>query len=317
MSHELEFVDGQACIAYAGEVPWHGLGHKVSNDLTPAQMAEAAQVNWTVGTVPLFADINGKQVDTGHAALVRESDSKVLDVITNDWHPTQNSEAFEFFNDFVAAGEMSMEVAGSLKGGTIVWALAKTNEAFELFGGRDVVESYLLFTNPHQYGRSIDIRTTMTRVVCNNTITAALQGNSKNVVKVSHRRKFDGDEVKQTLGVANDRLLQYKEIAKYLSERRYTGEDIVEYFTRIFPLPDTSEKEMSKNANLAIEKYMTEQPGAELGEGTWWQAFNAVTYLTNHVIGRSNDARLQSTWYGANSSLNNSALKLAAEYASA
>ena len=35
MAHELEIVDGQAQMAYAGEVPWHGLGVPVSNDLSP------------------------------------------------------------------------------------------------------------------------------------------------------------------------------------------------------------------------------------------------------------------------------------------
>ena len=38
MSHELEIIDGNAAMAYAGNVPWHGLGKKVSNDLTPLQM---------------------------------------------------------------------------------------------------------------------------------------------------------------------------------------------------------------------------------------------------------------------------------------
>jgi len=32
-------------MAYAGEVPWHGLGEKVSNDLTPVQMMDKAGLN--------------------------------------------------------------------------------------------------------------------------------------------------------------------------------------------------------------------------------------------------------------------------------
>jgi hypothetical protein len=35
MAHELEMVNGKVCFAYAGEVPWHGLGVKVPADLTP------------------------------------------------------------------------------------------------------------------------------------------------------------------------------------------------------------------------------------------------------------------------------------------
>ena len=34
MAHQVE------TMAYAGEVPWHGLGVEVSNDLTPLQMMQ-------------------------------------------------------------------------------------------------------------------------------------------------------------------------------------------------------------------------------------------------------------------------------------
>ena len=314
MAHELEFVNGQACIAYAGQVPWHGLGVQVSNDLTPVQMLEAAGLDWRVNPIELFAEVGDEKLKTGHAALVRDSDNKVLDVITDDWHPTQNIEAFEFFNDFVAAGEMEMHTAGSLRGGKIVWALAKTNESFELFKGKDVIDSYLHFTNSHQYGKSIDVRSTSIRVVCANTLTASLSQKSKNMVKVSHRRKFDADEVKLALGISKQRLNQYKEVAEYLSKTRYKNEDIVDYFKRVFPLSDTSEKDMSKNARIAMD-VMNTQPGAELGEGSFWQLFNTTTYMVDHLIGRSVDTRLNSAWYGGGSVLKNEALKIAAKMA--
>ena len=129
MAHMIEMLDGKVSMAWAGETPWHGLGTKVPNDLTPEQMLKAANLDWTVTPVPAFAEINGKQVDIGRSALVRDRDNKILDVITNDWVPNQNSTAFEFFNDFISAGEMEMHTAGSLRDGQIVWALAKVKEA--------------------------------------------------------------------------------------------------------------------------------------------------------------------------------------------
>jgi len=319
MAHMLEIVEGKAQMAYTGDVPWHGLGTKVSNDLTPEQMLKAAGLNWTVDPVDLFAEVGGKRLATGHRALVRSTDQRVIDVITDDWNPVQNSDAFEFFNDFVAHGDMSMETAGSLKDGKIVWALAKVKESFELFGGRDQVDAYLHFTNPHSYGQSIDVRFTPIRVVCNNTLTLSLNTKSKNMVKVSHRREFDGDMVKEALGVAKDKLAKYKEMAQYLSQKRYTDESVVDYFKRVFPVLTTkaeSEKVLSKSAERALEVIET-QPGAEFGRGTWWQAFNAVTYMTDHEIGRSVDSRLTSAWYGANKNLKTKALETAVEMADA
>ena len=321
MAHMLEFVDGKAQMAYTGDLPWHGLGTKVSNDLTPDQMLKAAGLDWTVDPVDLFAEVGGKRLATGHRALVRSTDQRVIDVITDDWNPVQNSDAFEFFNDFVAHGDMSMETAGSLKDGKIVWALAKVKESFDLFGGKDRVDAYLHFTNPHQYGQSIDVRFTPIRVVCNNTLTLSLNTKSKNMVKVSHRREFDGDQVKEALGVAKQKLAKYKEMAEFLSQKRYNNENVVDYFKRIFPVLTTktdSKKLLSNSAErgLDIVKFDS-QPGAEYGKGTFWELFNTVTYMTDHEIGRSVDARLTSAWYGANKNLKTKALELAVEMADA
>jgi phage/plasmid-like protein (TIGR03299 family) len=314
MAHMIEMIDGKASMAWAGETPWHGLGTQVSNDLTPEQMLKAADLDWKVVPVPAYATIGGEQVDIGRSALVRDRDNKVLDVITNDWVPNQNSDAFDFFNDFVAAGEMEMHTAGSLRDGQLVWALAKVKDGFELFNG-DAVESYLLFTNPHKYGSSIDVRFTPIRVVCNNTLSLSLSSTANQVVKVSHRNEFNGDNVKEMLGVAKEKLQSYKEMATYLGSKRFTDENIVDYFKRVFPVSG-AKKELSKNAEIALN-IIDQQPGAEFAEGTWWQAFNAVTFMTDHVIGRSADTRLQSAWYGYNKGLKTRALETAVEMADA
>jgi len=313
----IEVVDGFAHIAYAGETPWHGLGVQVPADLSPEQMLQAARLDWEVSKVPAFAEVGGKQVAVGRSALVRSSDNKILDVISDDWNPCQNQDAFEFFNDFVAAGDMEMHTAGSLKDGKIVWALAKVKESFELFSG-DQVDSYLLFTNPHQYGQSIDVRFTPIRVVCNNTLTLSLNQKANQMVKVSHRNEFNGDQVKEMLGVAKEKLATYKEMAAYLGSKRYSNETLTEYFQRVFPLTSDKKetKELSRNAKIALD-VMEQQPGAKFAEGSWWQAFNAVTFMTDHVVGRSADTRLQSAWFGYNKTLKTKALETAVEFAEA
>lgn len=322
MAHAIEIVDGVANMAYVGEVPWHGLGKRVPGDVSPEQMLKAANLDWTVEKRPMFfSDNNGSPVMTKAQALVRSTDSKVLTVVTEKWNPVQNSEAFEFFNDFVHAGDMEMHTAGSLKGGTIVWGMAQIKESFELFGG-DKVEGYLLFTNPHQFGRSIDIRFTPVRVVCNNTLTMAINSESKNRVTVNHRAAFNGNLVKETLGIAKDKLSFYREQAQFLGKKKYSKETLVEYFNRIFPSigkdqvtsNDLRTEAISRHAEDAMS-YLHTQPGASFAEGSWWQAFNTVTYMTDHKLGRSADTRIASAWYGQNRIKKEKALDLAIEYA--
>jgi phage/plasmid-like protein (TIGR03299 family) len=302
-------------MAYVGDVPWHGLGVKVPADLTPEQMLNAAGLNWEVEKIPAYAMINGQKTAIEREALVRKTDHSIIDVVTPDWNPVQNAEAFDFFNEFVMAGDMDMHTAGSLKGGQIVWGLAKVKESFELFKG-DKIDSYLLFSNFHRYGFSTDVRFTPIRVVCNNTLTLSLNSKVERMVKVSHRRQFNADNVKDMLGIAKKKLLEYKEMASFLGSKKAKNEDIVTYFKRVFPVLGASEKEMSRNATLAMD-VLHNQPGAEFASGTWWQPYNAVTYITDHLSGRSADTRLTSAWYGANKNLKVKALETAVEMAEA
>ena len=310
-------------MAYAGEVPWHGLGVKVPADLSPDQMLTQAGLDWAVEKKPAFVEIENKRILTGWNALTRSSDNSILDIVSNDWNPVQNHDAFKFFNEYCVAGDMEMHTAGSLKNGQIVWALAKVKESFELFKG-DQVDSYLLFTNPHKFGQAIDVRFTPIRVVCNNTLTLSLAADTKSVVKVNHRAVFDAEKVKEMLGIATHKLAKYKEMAQFLGSKQFKEESVKDYFKVIFPsLSDQSKPharaaniDMSRAASKAMEVLYT-QPGFKYAEGTWWQPFNAVTYLTDHVLGRSSDSRLASAWYGANKNLKIKALEEAVRFAEA
>ena len=320
MAHELEFVDGKAQMAYVGDVPWHGLGTLVSNDLTPGQMMKAAGVDWRVQEVESFIEYNGEKRKTGQKSLVRETDGKILTNVGENWNPVQNEQAFEFFNEYVLAGDTEMHTAGSLKGGNYVWALAKVKESFDLFGG-DQVDSYMLFSNPHVYGKSIDIRFTPIRVVCNNTLTFALNSQAQRAVKVGHRTAFDADTVKATMGIAHEKFAKYKELAQFLGQKRFSVDSLMQYYNEVFPLTSGQTKQEEVNADtisrMAKQAYsvLETQPGAEFAEGSWWQAFNSVTYVTDHLQGRNADNRLHSQWFGSNQLRKIKAAEKAVEYA--
>ena len=315
MAHQVE------TMAYAGEVPWHGLGVPVSNDLTPAQMMKKAGLDWTVEQIDSYVTVGDKKIPTGMKALVRSSDNKVLTNIGQVWNPVQNEDAFNFFSEYVLKGDMEMHTAGSLKGGQLVWALAKVKESFDLFGG-DTVESYLLFSNPHKYGFSIDVRFTPIRVVCNNTLSLSLEAKAERSVKVGHRTEFNADEVKKALGIASAKLSQYKEMAEFLGSKRYNIDNLIEYYNTVFPRTadkrvqnqELSVETLSKNAKAAFDAIEL-QPGAKYAEGSWWQAFNSVTYVTDHLQGRNPDNRLYSSWFGGNQIRKRDALKTALEFA--
>jgi phage/plasmid-like protein (TIGR03299 family) len=306
-------------MAYAGETPWHGLGVRVPADLSPRQMMQKAQLDWSVDKYPAFVNVDGENIPTGQEALVRSSDGRVLTNVGEGWNPVQNEEAFQFFAEYCAAGDMEMHTAGSLKNGEIVWVLAKVNESFDVLKD-DRVDSYLLFSNPHQYGKTINVRFTPIRVVCNNTLTLSLREGSKNEVRLNHRREFNPDVVKQQLGIAHEKFAMYRDMAQFLAKKRAKREDLVQYFNNVFPLakatPVSTVEDLSRTAREAFEVLET-QPGAQYARGSWWQAINTVTYMTDHVLGRTADTRLQSAWFGLNQTKKVDALNLAVQMAEA
>ncbi len=306
-------------MAYAGETPWHGLGVRVPADLSPRQMMQKAQLDWSVDKYPAFVNVNGENIPTGQEALIRSSDGRVLTNVGEGWNPVQNEEAFQFFAEYCAAGDMEMHTAGSLKNGEIVWVLAKVNESFDVLKD-DRVDSYLLFSNPHQYGKTINVRFTPIRVVCNNTLTLSLREGSKNEVRLNHRREFNPDVVKQQLGIAHEKFAMYRDMAQFLAKKRAKREDLVQYFNNVFPLakatPVSTVEDLSRTAREAFEVLET-QPGAQYARGSWWQAINTVTYMTDHVLGRTADTRLQSAWFGLNQTKKVDALNLAVQMAEA
>ena len=314
MAHEIEIINGKAQMAYVGETPWHGLGKKLPQDVSPEQMMTAAGLDWEVEKRANFIKTDKGYKKTGTFSLIRKTDEKVLTQVGEGWNPVQNIEAFEFFSDFCKEGSMSMHTAGSLKEGRYVWALAKVGSDFELFNG-DKIEGYLLFSNPHQFGKSIDVKFTPIRVVCNNTLTLSLNTKSANQVRITHASIFDPEMVKNTLGIASAQMQSYKETAEVLGKAQMSDKGFKEFLGKVFG-ETTREAGMNKNALLAYNILET-QPGADFAKGSWWQGLNAATYVMDHLQGRSVDNRLANVWFGQGRTRKIKAVQTALEMATA
>lgn len=325
------------------DTPWHTVGNRVIRKpgeiVTVDTMLERASLNWKVVPDNLRTKTRNTPIP-GKVALIRETDGAFLDIVGTNWKPIQNSTAADFFRKFCEKGNMELHTAGSLDGGRIVWFLAKLRSGFTLPGG-DEIEGHLLFMNPHSFARSAVIEFTPIRVVCMNTLVLALNNATKGLkVTVSHKTQFDPEIVERALGLSEDRMQKYEEAARFLASKRAKTKDVEEYFGKLFPVirykkksvaeeivtmddiiqmgrePNPRMRSLSKNADRLFE-LLEEQPGADMSEGTWWQPFNAITYLTDHEFGRTADSRIKSAWTGANRRLKLRALNLAVEMAGA
>lgn len=318
-------------MAYAGNVPWHGLGNTVDPDTSPEDMLVAAGLDWHVLKQKMYSEVGeAKILVPDHFSLIRDRDQSVLGICGRDYIPTQNAKIMEFFQRWTKAGGMKLETAGSLYHGRWIWALAKLPTDFTLAGG-DVVNGYLLLSSPHIWGKALQIRFTTIRVVCMNTLMMALGGRgSQGEFRMPHRMEFSSDVMRtaeEALGMAGDQMQVFSDSAKLLAKVKCDAQDYYKYLTQLFgSKKDLEETEgtvltiadLKRNA-YDVAAYGQNSPGRKLksADGTWWGAVNDVTYWVDHKSGRDRDTALNAAWFGSKAKLKEQAFDLAVEYAKA
>ena len=154
---------------YVRETPWHGLGTKVMEAPTSKEALNLSGLDWKVEQEKIYTE-NGNVV-TGFKANVRDTDKKVLGVVTDRYKVVQNEEAFAFTDELLGEG-VRYETAGSLQGGRKVWLLAHLPHEYIIAGER--ISPYLVFSNTHDGSGAIRVAITPIRVVCQNTLNLAL-----------------------------------------------------------------------------------------------------------------------------------------------
>lgn len=327
--------DAVETMAWTGEPPWHGLGNKVGNNLTPEQMLKAAKLDWKVSKQPLYWKPDGDKSDKivkieNKFVLERATDHAALSIVGKTYKEVQNDEAAEFFKKYVTAGHMQMETMGSLWGGRYIWCLARVKHDFSI-GKNDEVQSYLLLCQPHVIGKAMVIQFTATRVVCWNTLQMALganlRGKGSGVFRMPHSMKFN-DSVKtqaeQALGLAKEQMEEFKAAATLLAKKKAKAPDVEAFFCEIlsFDPKDLKDKAIKKNGlarePLLLPKFreaLIKAPGQQLpsATGTWWGALNAVTFVLDHDRAKNDKdgTALKSAWLGKKSRQKRMALELA------
>jgi phage/plasmid-like protein (TIGR03299 family) len=268
--------------------------------------------------------------------IVRDSDNRILSHCGRDYLPIQNEDVFKFFKRFTEAGHMTMETAGSLKDGGEIWGLAKISEDFEL-AGDDLIKGYLLINQPHIVGKSMTVKLTPIRVVCNNTLTMALGQSGTASFRMPHVKEFGNDVIQaaeNALGLSAAAMTEFRDNSIILSKAKAKHSDVLDYVGEIYQptmiaeyrkeqllresgkalgMQEPLKEKLNKFPSLVVEA-LEHSPGANLksAKGTWWGALNAVTYVEDHLRESQTEGNaLHSAWFGAAANRKSKALALA------
>ena len=143
-------------------------------------------------------------IDTHSATYIEES-NKTINVVGSKYGVVQNSKAFEFI-DLMTSGTLGaeqtpiIETAGILDDGARMYVTAKMPNKFFIDGDDgDGIDDYILFTNTHDGSGAVMALFTPIRVICQNTLNAAIRGASnkvafKHTANVGERLEFSKEE---------------------------------------------------------------------------------------------------------------------------
>lgn len=319
MAHQIE------TMMYAAQTPWHGLGTFVGDENVFSDVAiQKAGLDWKVEKQPLFLG-NGNQLEE-NVATVRDTDSAVLGIVGTDYQVLQNSEAFNFMDSLVDAGDMRYHTAGSLSGGRRVWLLGQIDSTEVVPGDR--IDQFVFLYNSHDGSSALRCLWTDVRVVCANTARMALgKAKSSDGIAIRHTLNMEARmaEAQKVLGIARSAASLSAERYKALARENMKTAAWQEFLNNLIPDRDLSEIEVTgkrKPSNTRRNNQredLTKLFEAGLGQdiagvaGTKWAAYNAVTEYVNHhssvkTTGRA--SRMENVMFGVGNGMAQRALEL-------
>jgi phage/plasmid-like protein (TIGR03299 family) len=326
MSHGITATDQMFSVR---AMPWHGLGAVLGE--YPRSIDEAldkAGLGWKVthGDVlvvktPEWTDDFGSKHPPelvpakGFKANLREDTGDVLGIVSDEYGVVENVDAFRFL-DALIGSEMHFETAGSLWGGRRVWVLARLPEYVELGGDRSA--TYIYVANSHDGSMAVTAAVTPIRIVCANTLGAALRRAEHGVsapraFRFRHTSNLQTKfvEAREVLGMTIDYQKQFKELADRLALQPINAHSLERSVLRHLWVTDEDMGKLARaNRERAIESVLAIfHGGGSAGDtsgnspGTKWVAFNAIaeyldygrryTARTNQVQRSFEDASLK------------------------
>lgn len=332
MSHNLHFNERTSKHSFFSvkEKAWHGLGQIVEQAPTSGEAIGLAGLDYQVVKTPVksapfdlrIEDIGvevlmQEMVIPNHFATVRTDSMQPLGIVGKDYHIVQNKEAFSFFDAVATQHQVSYETAGALGRGERIFITAKL-PGYIRIGDDDLIEKYIFLTNSHDGSGSITAAFTPVRIVCQNTLNAAI-GNLSGAVRIRHtdNAKERLAQAHKIMGLAQKLTQQKEELFNHWAKVRISDKQL----KRLIEMAMASSKEtlghvldgktdllssQYRNTVEDVYEYALGDPSQNLATtaGTVFGAYNAVTgYFQNKRKYDDDEAKVKSVLFGGTAQL--------------
>lgn len=348
MAHDLVVKNGRAAMAYVGKTPWHGLGQQVTQGAPLEVWAQQAGMNWEIKSLPITYEFRkGEWATVPDKVIAYRSDTGApLSVVGKSFQFVQPTQVLELFREWTEAGNFHIHTAGVMDSGRKFWVLAKNGMQADVIKGDSVRGNILAATSCDGTMRTRVLMTNI-RVVCANTLAQALTNGRGQGLSISHRSKFDPATVRtqleQTYGLFDKFMMGARQMAASKITPAEAKALLVELLGKPAKVQTEAAKfegavagaqeggelsillarpmkinndETAKTDSMATNRIFALYDGKGIAStvegvaGTRWGLFNAITEYYDHHQGRTQDARLQSAWFGDSAEIKQQAFDL-------
>jgi len=289
---------------YAGQVPWHGIGTAVPLEVTSDEAIKIGGLDWDVEVAPIVSNDQKRTSVDDYRITRRVTDNAILGVVKANFVPIQNRDAFQMFDKVNGRKEAIYHTAGSLRGGSKVFILAKLPGVIEVgknIGKVDEVERYLLLSNAHDGSCPLQMIFTPVRVVCSNTLAMALHSNNGyEVTKTAPRVKVRHTkhahkmmvEAERTMGAALGYYKKFGDFADFFYSKQLSSNQVKGVTETVFP---PNKKKIVTPAVLghrtAVEELFVSGKGHDKIAGSAWALLNAFAEYADHSYAASGNKK--------------------------
>lgn len=292
--------------------PWSGVITETTHAVkTARQMMQEAKLDWTASGRELRT-VDGVAIPS-HKAVVRDTDDRVLGVVTKGYEILQNAEAFAFADDIVQEIGGTYAGAGTFDDGKTLFIQLRMPHGGEVVKG-DVVWPYMNFFNGHDGSMAVRAGLSTIRIFCANTLAAAMHEGktAKQSIAIRHTKSMTVrlEAARTLIGLATVSFKEFLGVAQEMTKHRLVNQKALQtYFKQVFDIKDDQLGENARSRAPARLERLTDLfetgAGNELAgvRGTWWAAVNAVTQYVDHEMptavrgseGMTDDAKVAAT----------------------
>ena len=327
MAHELNFNAKRKTYSFVTntEKAWHGLGTIVDHAMTSEEAIKLANLDFDVKQTSIHARIVNEEGIALYSpyeekvANYRTDNNEVLGLVGSRYEIIQNTEAFGFFDSIIDKGEAIFQTAGALGKGERIFITAKLPEDMLVKG--EHCEKYIILSNSHNGSSAIVAGFTTVRIVCNNTLQAAL-GSMSNKVSIIHRKgaKNELEQAHTLMGITSKYMLEVQDIFNQMAKTAISDVKLKEYITDVMKPTyvgfDADKKDSSRFKNQVndIYEFALGHPTqtTDAARGTVWGAYNSISGYYNYLKPyKTQEDKFKTQLYGTGSTIINKAFEKA------